>query len=146
MLELVERDAPKKPVVTTTFAHKTDSHVIVHDLSKVAAQLDTAKILLFAVNGQIDEGALAGTSFSPLQAAEHKAKCAMIVELIHASIEKLMFIAGSSAFALSNPLQRYWRDVHVGLRHVANLPHLSYEIYGRDRLQVEPNITPAGAY
>lgn len=146
MLELVERDAPKKPVVTTTFAHKTDSHVIVHDLGKVAAQLDTAKVLLFTVNGQVDEAALAGVPFTQLQAAEHKARCAMIVELIHTSIEKLMFIAGSSAFALSNPLQRYWRDVHMGLRHVTNLPHLSYEIYGRDRLQVEPNISPPGAY
>jgi alkylation response protein AidB-like acyl-CoA dehydrogenase len=146
MLELVERDAPNKPVVTTTFARKTDSHVVLHDLGKVGAQLDTARVLLFTVTGQVDDAALAGTTFTPLEAAAHKAKCAMIVELIHTSIEKLMFIAGSSAFMLSNPLQRYWRDVHVGLRHVTNLPHLSYEIYGRDRLQVEPNITPAGAY
>lgn len=146
MLELVERDAPKKPVVTTTFARKTDSHVIVHHLGKVAAQLDNAKLLLFAVNGQIDDAALEGRQFTPLEAATHKAKCAQIVELVHASIEQLMFIAGSSAFSLSNPLQRYWRDVHMALRHVTNLPHLSYEIYGRDRLGVEPNISPPGAY
>lgn len=146
MLELVERDAPKKPVVTTTFAHKTDSHVIVHDLGKVAAQLDNARLLLFAATGQVDRVALDGGQLSPLEAAAHKAKCAMIVELIHGAIEKLMFIAGSSAFILSNPLQRYWRDIHMGLRHISNLPHLSYEIYGRDRLAIEPNISPPGAY
>ena len=57
-----------------------------------------------------------------------------------------MFIAGSSAFSLTNPLSRYWRDVHVGLRHITNIPMLSYEIYGRDRLGVKPNISPSGAY
>ena len=40
--------------------------------------------------------------------------------LLHNSIEGIMYVSGSSAFSLSNPLQRYWRDVHVGLRHVQN--------------------------
>ncbi len=78
--------------------------------------------------------------------AKHKAQCAQIVDLIHNSIESLMFISGSSAFLHSNPLSRYWRDIHVGLRHVTNVPMLSYEIYGRDRLGVTPNISPPGAY
>jgi hypothetical protein len=57
-----------------------------------------------------------------------------------------MFIAGSSAFLLSNPLSRYWRDAHVALRHVTNVPLIAYEIYGRDRLGIHPNIAPPGAY
>jgi hypothetical protein len=56
-----------------------------------------------------------------------------------------MFLAGSSSFSLDKPIQRYWRDVHVGLRHVTNIPYVGYEIYSRDRLEVE-NISPPGAY
>lgn len=146
MLELIERDAPKKPLVTTTFTKRTESHVVVHDLGKVAAQLDNAKLLLLNATGQLDAAASQGRKLTQLEAAKHKAQCSTIVELVHASIEKLMFIAGSSAFSLSNPLQRYWRDIHVGLRHVQNIPQLGYEIYGRDRMQVTPNISPPGAY
>lgn len=146
MLELVAADAPKKPIVTTFFAKRVDSHVFVQDLGKVAAQLDSAELILFDAIGQLDRVAEAGGKLTALEAAKNRAQCAQVIELIHASMEKLMFMAGSSAFVLSNPLQRYWRDLSMGLRHVQNIPTLGYEIYGRDLLEVSPNISPAGAY
>ncbi|MFA5494935.1 MAG: hypothetical protein WC247_09160 [Porticoccaceae bacterium] len=146
MLELVAADAPKKPIVTTFFAKRVDSHVFVQDLGKVAAQLDSAELILFDAIGQLDKVAEAGGKMTALEAAKNRAQCAQVIELIHASMEKLMFMAGSSAFVLSNPLQRYWRDLSMGLRHVQNIPTLGYEIYGRDLLEISPNISPAGAY
>jgi alkylation response protein AidB-like acyl-CoA dehydrogenase len=119
---------------------------VLHDLGEVAAQLDTARLLLFATTETLDDVALTGREFPTLERAKHKAQSAQVVELIHKSIETMMFISGSSAFALSNPLSRYWRDIHVGLRHITNVPFLSYEIYARDRMDVKPNITPVGAY
>jgi len=146
MLEIVESEAPKKPIVTTTYKNRTESAVVVHEIGRVAAQLDTAKLLLFAACGLLDECALTGRKLTDNERSKHKAQCAQIVELIHSSIESLMFISGSSAFSLTNPLSRFWKDTHVGLRHVTNLPMLSYEIYGRNRLEVSPNISPSGAY
>ncbi|MDE2462859.1 MAG: acyl-CoA dehydrogenase [Alphaproteobacteria bacterium] len=146
MLEIVEADAPKKPIVTTTYKTRTESGALVHELGRVAAQLDTARTLLFSATGLLDEIALSGREFPIEERGRHKAQCAQIVELVHNSIESIMFIAGSSAFALSNPLSRYWKDIHVGLRHITNVPMLSYEIYGRDRMGVKPNISPPGAY
>jgi alkylation response protein AidB-like acyl-CoA dehydrogenase len=146
MLEIVEADSKKKPLITTTYKTRTESGVVLHDLGKVAAQLDTAKLLLFSATGLLDDVALGKAILTDGVRAKHKAQCAQIVELVHASIETLMFISGSSAFALNNPLSRFWRDIHVGLRHVTNIPMLSYEIYGRDRLGVLPNISPSGAY
>ena len=146
MLELAESDAPKKPVVTTFFTKRIDSHVFVHGLGQIAAQIEAAKVLLFEVTGQVDNAALEGRKFDPLEAARHKALCSQIGDLIHAAVERVMFLAGSSAFMLSNPLQRYWRDIHMGLRHITNVPNLAYEIYGRDRLGITPNISPPGAY
>lgn len=146
MLEIVEGETPKKPIVTTTYKNRSESGAAVHELGRVASQLDTARLLLFSATGLLDEIALTGREFTVAMRAKHKAQCAQIVELIHNSVESLMFISGSSAFLHSNPLSRYWRDIHVGLRHVTNVPMLSYEIYGRDRLGVTPNISPPGAY
>jgi alkylation response protein AidB-like acyl-CoA dehydrogenase len=146
MLELVEQDVCKKPQVTTFYKIKAESGAVQHELGKVAAQLDAARTLLFTALATLDEIGLTGRDFPFSERASHKAMCAQVTDLIHRSIERLMFIAGSSAFLLSNPLSRYWRDIHVALRHVTNVPMLAYEIYGRDRLEISPNISPPGAY
>ncbi len=146
MLEIVEAESPKKAIVTTTYRHRTDSPIVLHDIGRIAAQLDSASILLFRATDIIGQLAEAGADMSDRQRSAHKAQCAQIVELIHHAIEGLMFIAGSSAFSLSHPLNRYWRDIHMGLRHITNIPSLGYEIYGRERLDARPNITPSGAF
>lgn len=145
MLEIVEAESPKKPIVTTIFKSRTESGTVMHEIGRVAAQLDTARLLLFAATATLDDVGLTGRDFSFAERALHKAQCSQIVELVHQAIESLMFIAGSSAFALDKPISRFWRDIHVGLRHVQNIPMLGYEIYGRNRLGVD-NITPPGAY
>ena len=145
MLEIVLGESTKKPVVTTIYKNRAESGAAVHELGRVAAQLDTARLLLFSATGLLDQISLTGEKFTDAARAKHKAQCAQIVDLIHNSIESLMFISGSSAFSLSNPLSRYWRDIHVALRHVTNTPMISYDIYGHDRLGV-PNISPSGAY
>jgi alkylation response protein AidB-like acyl-CoA dehydrogenase len=146
MLELVEANVQQKPLVATTFVPKAQSQVVVHDLGKIAAQLDSARLIALHAAEEIDTFAAEGRPWTPLDSARNKAACAQVVELIHASVEQLMFIAGSSAFATANPLSRFWKDIHVGLRHVQNIPALGYEIYGRDRLGIEPNLAPVGTY
>jgi alkylation response protein AidB-like acyl-CoA dehydrogenase len=146
MLEIVEAESKKKPIVTTFFKTRTESGVVMHDIGRVAAQLDTAKMLVFAACGTLDDIALTGRPFPDLERSKHKAQCAQAIELIHDAIESLMFISGSSAFSLTNPLSRYWRDIHVALRHITNIPALGYELYARDRMDVKPNISPSGAY
>lgn len=145
MLEIVEEESPKKPIVTTTYRNRAESGAILHDIGRIAAQLDNARLLLFSATGQLDEIALSGRDFPAAEKAKHKAQCAQVIELVHSSIESLMFIAGSSAFSLDKPISRFWKDIHVGLRHITNVPMLSYEIYGRTRLGVD-NISPPGAY
>jgi 3-hydroxy-9,10-secoandrosta-1,3,5(10)-triene-9,17-dione monooxygenase len=146
MLDIITGEIRIKPVVTTIFKTKSESHVVLHALGRTAAQIDTARTLLFEATALLDNAAIARRNLGPLESARHKAQCAQVVELIHSAIEQMMFTAGSSAFSLANPLQRYWRDLHVALRHVANLPQIGYEIYGRDLAGVMPNLSPPGAY
>jgi len=146
MLALVQADVVKKPQVTTFYKTKAESGAVVHEIGKIAATLDAARILLFDALATLDEIALTNRPFPIPERAKHKAQCAKVTDMIHEAIEAIMFIGGSSAFLLTNPLSRYWRDVHVGLRHVTNMPMISYEIYGRDRLEISPNIAPPGSY
>ena len=146
MLELIEAEVTKKPLVGTTYKTKSEAGVVVHDIGRIAAQLDNAELLLFDAMKQFDDGAVSGKSWSGIELSRSKAQGAQIVGLIHRSIEEIMFLGGSSAFALANPLQRYWRDIHIALRHVLHIPLIGYELYGRDRLNLQPNIIPSGGY
>jgi alkylation response protein AidB-like acyl-CoA dehydrogenase len=47
------------------------------------------------------------------------------------AIRELMSVAGASAFAEDNPLQRIWRDSEVASRHSSSNPAISAEVYGR---------------
>jgi len=47
------------------------------------------------------------------------------------AVDKMLDLGGMSGFALSNPLQRRWRDVSVGSRHPQFNPYLAEEDYGR---------------
>jgi alkylation response protein AidB-like acyl-CoA dehydrogenase len=146
MLEIVEADVKKKPQVTTFYKTKAESGAVVHEIGVVAARLAAARTLLFAALATLDDIGLTGREFPISERAAHKALCAQVTDLIHESVESLMFLSGSSAFLLSSPLNRYWRDVHVALRHVTVVPMLAHEIYGRDRLGITPNIAPPGAF
>jgi alkylation response protein AidB-like acyl-CoA dehydrogenase len=67
----------------------------------------------------------------------------MRVELISSvrqcrhAVELLLDLHGSSGFALSNPLQRMWRDLAVGSRHGALTPYVAAEDYARRLVDVE---------
>jgi len=145
MLEIVSADAATKPVLSTTIGPRVKSGAYMRDLGEAAAKIETARLILFHLTGELDSIAVNDTEFTVPMKARQRAQCAQMIEMIHAASEQLMFLAGSSAFALDKPISRYWRDIAMGLRHVQNIPSIGWEIYGRSISGAEP-IAPPGAY
>lgn len=145
MLAIVAADAAKKPVLSTTIGPRVNSGAYMRDLGEAAAQIEAAKTLLFKMLRQLDEIAAYDIEHPLDLKASHRAQSAQVITLVHSAVESLMFMAGSSAFALDKPISRYWRDIAVGLRHVINIPTIGWEIYGRSIAGAAP-IAPAGAY
>ncbi len=144
MLEIVQAEAPKKPVLTTTIMPRTNSGAYMRDLGESASAIETAKLILFSLTGELDAVGF-GAELTLEAKARSRAQCATMIELIHQASESLMFQAGSSAFALDKPICRYWKDVSMGLRHIQNIPTIGYEIYGRILTGADA-ISPPGAY
>jgi alkylation response protein AidB-like acyl-CoA dehydrogenase len=144
MLEIVRAESSKKPVLTTFITPRTNSGAYMRDLGEAASMIDTARLILFDLTGKLDRVG-AGEEFTLAEKAKHRAGGAQMIRLIHAASESLMFQAGSSAFALDKPINRYWRDVSMGVRHIQNIPTIGYEIYGRDLAGADA-ISPPGAY
>jgi alkylation response protein AidB-like acyl-CoA dehydrogenase len=73
--------------------------------------------------------------------ARIQADCGHAMGLLRAAANRLMDIAGPSAFATSSPLQRFWRDLSLGTRHTALNTRLSLELYGRALTGLKSNLT-----
>ena len=144
MLEIVTAESAKKPVLTTFIAPRTASGAYMRDLGEAAAMIDTAKLILFHLTGELDAVAM-GAEFPLANKARHRAQCAQMIQMVHQASESLMFQAGSSAFSLDKPISRYWKDVSMALRHIQNIPTIGYEIFGRSIAGGDP-ISPPGAY
>lgn len=144
MLEIVIAEAPKKPVLTTFITPRTESGAYMRDLGEAAAMIRTAKLILFDLTAKLDRVG-AGEPFTLEEKAQHRSAGSQMIELVHGASESLMFQAGSSAFALDKPINRYWRDVSMAVRHIQNIPTIGYEIFGRNLAGAKP-ISPPGAY
>ena len=72
-------------------------------------------------------------SASGLTAADHvrlQAELADAARDCRSAVELMLDLNGTSGFAVSNPLQRYWRDVAVASRHPHLNPYLATERFG----------------
>jgi alkylation response protein AidB-like acyl-CoA dehydrogenase len=141
-LELVTGTTSKRGIVYTTYARQTDSHVVQKEIGEAATMIHAARVLMDTANRGIDEAAIASRPLEYLEQTRSKGETVFATDLLVKAVDKLMYIAGSSGFMESTPLQRYWRDLNLAARHAANVPNVGYEMYGRALMGVEPNIAP----
>ena len=146
MLEMLKAQVATKPVVTTTHNPAASSQVVQLEIGAAAAKISAARHIILAATAVLDATALDRATLGMDERARLKGEHAVAFELISASVEKMMHVAGSSAFMTKNDLQRFWRDIGVGTRHISFLPQLGYEVYGRSLLGISPNIIPPGLY
>jgi 3-hydroxy-9,10-secoandrosta-1,3,5(10)-triene-9,17-dione monooxygenase len=141
-LELALEGAQRKPVPNTTYTRQMNSPVIQRNLGEAAAKIEAASLLAISLCDEQDQAALAARQLTSIERARQKAACALTVELLGAALDKIMYVGGSSAFALSNDLQRFWRDFNMAARHAIYLPDFGYEAYGGMRLGLEQTTVP----
>lgn len=143
ILERARDASHKRPIVYTSYSRQSDSVTMQAELGKAAALIAAAEALTLKTCNLIDQAGLDQRRLTPQERAQSKGEGSLAVDLLNQAIEQLMFLAESSAYADSNPIQRFYRDASFAMRHVANLPYVGYEIFGKSLLSVEPNISPA---
>ncbi|MFA7555722.1 MAG: acyl-CoA dehydrogenase family protein [Spongiibacteraceae bacterium] len=143
MLEEVVETSKTRPIVYTNYTRQADSALVHGKMGNAAAKVAAAKLLMEKTCGQIDSMGITRIPMTAMERAQSKGEGAFTIDLLAQAADELMFLAGSSAFAESKAISRYWRDLNVGARHVANLPYVGYEILGKALVGFEPNITPA---
>lgn len=91
----------------------------------------------------IDAQARTGKPFSNAERARFAMKAAEGHRMCREAFDLVLDVNGAGSFALASPLQRMWRDMHMGSRHGLSVPGLKHEVYGRSLLGApEQQMTP----
>lgn len=142
ILERVADASRRRPIVYTTYGRQADCVTAQAEFGRAAAKIAAAEAMTVKNCEIIDRVGMTRVPMTPIERAQSKGEGSVAVELASQAVDTLMFLAGSSAFADSNPLQRLYRDCVFAMRHTANLPYVGYEIFGKALLGIEPNIAP----
>ncbi|WP_177229753.1 acyl-CoA dehydrogenase family protein [Lentzea albida] len=84
---------------------------------------------LLALAGRITDRA-PGEEVTDVQRSALRMELVSVLHQFQRAVDLLLDLHGSSAFALDNPLQRFWRDLNVGARHAQTTSYLTVENHG----------------
>jgi alkylation response protein AidB-like acyl-CoA dehydrogenase len=111
-------------------------------LALAAEKIDTAHLHAYRAAADIDQAAARGVYLDRLTRARVRMDTGYVARQCREAIEILLSVNGAGSFAEANPLQRMWRDTETASRHAVIGPEISQELYGRELLGLETNITP----
>lgn len=84
---------------------------------------------LLALAGRITDQ-VPGEEVTDVRRSALRMELVSVLQQFQRAVDLLLDLHGSSAFALDNPLQRFWRDLDVGARHAQTTSYLTVENHG----------------
>jgi 3-hydroxy-9,10-secoandrosta-1,3,5(10)-triene-9,17-dione monooxygenase len=130
--------AGTRRVAGTTYANQAESPTARLALAGAATRLDTARLHARRMADVVDEHALAGENPDLLTRARTRMDATHVVQQCREAVDDIVTLYGSSALDVSNPLQRLWRDIHVGSRHAGFGMGVPEQVYGSALVGQDP--------
>jgi alkylation response protein AidB-like acyl-CoA dehydrogenase len=140
-LETVLDQVPRRGIAYTMYTQQAEAPTTHLQLALAAEKIDTAHLHAYRAAADIDQGAHAGVYLDRLTRARVRMDTGYVARQCREAIEILLSVNGAGSFAETNPLQRAWRDSETASRHAVVNPEISQELYGRELLGLDTNIT-----
>lgn len=137
-LQYALEHAPTRRVAGTTYANQAESPSARQGLATAATRLDTARLHAQRLADSVDAHAMAGENPDLLIRARARMDATHVVQQCREAVDEIVTVHGSSAFAEENPLQRIWRDLHVGSRHAGFGMGVPEQVYGSALVGKDP--------
>lgn len=141
-LALTVRDAPRKAMHHTFFAHQSNSVGVQVQIAQAALMLDTARLHAHRCADELDAAAARGERADYATRARVRASVGYAAQQVLDAINILINVHGAATFAESSLLQQYWRDANTAARHAGLNSMVGYEIFGKDLLGIDEPISP----
>ncbi|GLF93263.1 acyl-CoA dehydrogenase family protein [Streptomyces yaizuensis] len=118
-----------RQIAYSTYDNAADSPAVRLWFAEATHLLETATLHLRAAADGLDRAG--GQELERAERARLRMHSASALECSRRGTQRLLDIAGTSAFAKSNPIQRYWRDLETGSRHAMLNHPVIVEDYSR---------------
>ena len=99
-------------------------------LGEAAADLHASRLQFLTDIDRLYDVALSGAPISIELRAQIRRNQVRVSRRAGEAVDRLVANAGGSAMRLDNPIQRFWRDLHIALGHGANVAEQIYQATG----------------
>jgi 3-hydroxy-9,10-secoandrosta-1,3,5(10)-triene-9,17-dione monooxygenase len=131
-----------RPVSGSTYTNAIDSPSVQLAVADVASLIDTAQLHAYRAADDVEAASVHGYHLDVAARARIRMDTGVVMLRCREAVERLLDLGGSSAFARSSPLQRFWRDLTTATRHALVSPSLNREIYERALLGITEQPVP----
>ena len=117
-----------------------DDHEILYVIAEAASEIEASRLQLLAGVGNMYEAIGEGAAPTPedvFTVRRNQIRCAWRCV---AAVDEIFGRSGGNAGRESNPLQRFWRDAHMGLQHFIHIPGPIYKVNALRMMDLE--LTP----
>ncbi|MFI6650268.1 acyl-CoA dehydrogenase family protein [Streptomyces sp. NPDC050529] len=130
-------DYQRGRVQITGQAVKDDPYVL-YAISEAAAEIAAARSALLDNICRIYDAVAAGQEISfERRAVGRRTQAAAAWRAVRA-VDEIVARSGGNAMRLDNPIQRFWRDAHVGLTHAIHVPGSVFHASALTEIGIEP--------
>ncbi|WP_285031627.1 acyl-CoA dehydrogenase family protein [Mycolicibacterium sp. lyk4-40-TYG-92] len=130
-------DYQRERVTSSGVAVKDDPYVM-YAIGEAAADINAARQELLANADRIYDMVDAGQEVSFEERAAGRRTQVRAVWRAVSAVDEVFARCGGNAARMDKPLQRYWRDVHVGQAHAIHVPGTVYHASALSSLGVDP--------
>ncbi len=130
-------DYQRERVNSSGVAIKDDPYVM-YAIAEAAADINAARQELLANAGRIYDIVDSGKEVSFEDRAAGRRTQVRAVWRAVSAVDEIFARCGGNAARMDKPLQRYWRDVHVGQAHAIHVPGTVYHASALSSLGVDP--------
>ncbi|MCA1983243.1 hypothetical protein [Nocardioides nematodiphilus] len=120
---------PRPRVSTRGLVAATDPRQL-NALGAAAADLEASRLQFLTDIDRLYDAAASGAPIGIELRAEIRRNQVRASGRVGEAVDRLVAIAGGSAMRLDNPIQRFWRDLHIALGHGANVAEQIYQATG----------------
>ena len=129
--------AQTKAIAYTGYTRQADFGGSQMATAQAELLLETAENTARSIGEDLYSAAAAGTYPDFAQRLALRARIGYAVQCVTGAISLMVTLHGSSSFASSSPVQRFWRDQAVAASHAHSLPATGFEAYGRSLLGLD---------
>jgi alkylation response protein AidB-like acyl-CoA dehydrogenase len=130
--------AYQKTRVQVTGTKIKDDPYVLYAIGEASAEIHASRtVLLDTISRQYD-GVAAGHEFTFAERAASRRSQVQAAWRVVRAVDEIVARSGGNGLRMDSPLQRFWRDAHMGLAHAIHVPGSVFHVSALTQIDVEP--------